>query len=237
MLNLSKQKQNEIIFLSVAILLLWTIFFTNLFEKVSIKLIGETYSIASVNGLDAATIREIKPRRSYDKAYIRIAMDYELTPFEGGYPNLFQTDDVNEGIRLEFAKNAMATIYATGDPAAPGVLQMGKKLKFNKVNHIEIEAVDREYVQINDSNYGGYINGGAVPVLPNFSINRIMIGRGFNDDRRFSGKIYNATVAICDISTFRKVIWSLYALTAVLFGALIVVMRRKVSAKKEPTPI
>ena len=53
----------NIIVLSATVLFLTPILFTNLFERLSLKLAGgEKYFIASVNGLDAGTIRQIKPR-------------------------------------------------------------------------------------------------------------------------------------------------------------------------------
>ena len=210
----------NIIVIFATVLFLTPILFTNLFERLSLKLAGgEKYFIASVNGLDAGTIRQIKPRGIFDKVYIKIVMDYELIPFNEGYPNLFQTDDINEGIRLEFSKNGIGLVYGTGDPAAPSTIPMIKRLKFYEIHHIEIDAVDREYIEVNDSYAGGYVTTSSAP---NFSISNIMIGRGFDDTRKFSGKIYNASISICDIKIYRRILWSLYVVAVILYVASLV---------------
>jgi len=110
--------------------------------------------------------------------------------FKGGdrsnYQNIFQTSPFNYGIRIEINRNTLAVIYSDKQNINGYSVQIiENKLIDNEENHIEIEALYREFISIK-------VNGQEVMInSPNleFATNEFLIGGGFNSDRTYSGEI------------------------------------------------
>lgn len=111
-----------------------------------------------------------------------------------GWPNVFQTAPLNNGIRLEQSgRNLLLLIPSKWlDKGNPGLKQilLTSDLTTDAWHDLEIEAINGELVK---ATYDGqtfiYKNRGI-----NFSSSRIIIGSGFVNERQFKGKIKEITI-------------------------------------------
>jgi hypothetical protein len=104
---------------------------------------------------------------------------------DSNHPNLLQTDDLNNGLRIEITGETIALVSApTGRPANPDGLVLSTALEVGRWYRLKLSALSPGSVriQLNDDH----------PIVLNrrsFKANNVRIGIGFDNERRFSGDI------------------------------------------------
>lgn len=105
---------------------------------------------------------------------------------DDGYPNLFQTDVVNEGIRCEISHGIMSIVYRSGEKLRG--LTLSKDIPKNEWHRLKIEYRAGKYLtaRLNSD----------VPVIARMvnespKLGAIRFGIGFDDTRPFIGEIKN----------------------------------------------
>lgn len=130
------------------------------------------------------------PIRRPDRAYI--AMDFDFRPSDmNGYPNLFQTADVNDGIRAELGNSTIGLITHRGDALHGDQIATG--VEVGKWYHLKLRALNDGYVHVEISGQPVFDTWYQAEV---FGATRIVLGQGFSPDRRFRGDIRNATMQV-----------------------------------------
>ncbi|MCT7554549.1 phosphoethanolamine transferase [Aliarcobacter butzleri] len=153
------------------------------------------------------------------KTNFSIEFDFYIEPLankvEGiKYENLFQTDDWNNGFRVELArKTESATLWGlvyTNKNGELKIVELGNIPSESKWNHFKMNYLKDENkieISVNGININGHSNVNVNPKLDN-----IIVGKAF-EDRNFNGKIKNFTIqksyipiylyiSICLISIF-----------------------------------
>lgn len=107
--------------------------------------------------------------------------------------NLFQTDDHNFGIRLEYYKNSISLITAEGESYK--VWLLNTKFNPNKTYEFKINAID---------NYGFFVDldGDSISYYSldfRYKLENFLIGQGFNDKRKFIGEISDISYQVKEI--------------------------------------
>lgn len=112
-----------------------------------------------------------------------------------GYQDLFQTANVNAGIRAEIDGSGHSGIAVTDD--VTGVLKgysFDKRLVPGHEYHLHVKAVNGRFIT---ATLDG-LSPEQAPLVPRYKINRILIGQGFTSKRKFHGRI-NAHIRIVEI--------------------------------------
>lgn len=140
---------------------------------------------------------ELEPQEHISEGHVTLEFFSDTL---AGFQDLFQTADVNEGVRLELFEPARAALLigapnppVGGNPLTGGVLSPGVVLKH--WNHFEM--CFRESGVTSTCLNGGarqYFNAGAADLHPRWR--RFLIGSGFSPERKFHGQIRSAHVAI-----------------------------------------
>jgi hypothetical protein len=180
---------------------------------------AETHKVKSAGS--AGGVQTITLGRIFQNPYVKIKMDYEVTPFTEGYQDLFQTADMNGGIRVEVSPSAIGLVYAT--PNAFNGQEVNTHIPFNTLQHLEIDAIDKQSLRIRDSAGGSYI---ITSPPPDFAVNHITVGQGFNETRSFKGIIRNFSLSVCDYKTYGRILTLLYSIMGVAYLALIIRLKR-----------
>lgn len=146
----------------------------------------------------------------------------------GEHPNLFQTSPGNTGIRVEVDNNS-ATLIVPDSSVAGGLkgLVVASSLKANKWYELEVRALERGYIKV-------AIDGKVTAVYESsgihFGISRLIVGEGFNSDRKYQGAIEDIYISLETkaLNTGTKsMVWVLYVmLVASAFGLLIKGIRK-----------
>jgi hypothetical protein len=116
------------------------------------------------------------------KIRIHFRVDAARDPIS--FPNLFQTDDANSGIRVELAGATLAAIVARHGDSPRGIL----------LTHRLMPETDYLLELVAETNSGVWIslNGKTVEVADrniSFSLRHFRVGAGFDDSRTFVGPI------------------------------------------------
>jgi hypothetical protein len=123
--------------------------------------------------------------KSQPNVYFELVLRFEAS--DGGvYPNLFQTDALDTGIRAELDDGRLGVIV--GNAAVPGSLSsfvFPDKLVPGKVYDLRVTALDRGYVRASLSGIELSVTGRRA----NFSYRDFRIGTGFSGTRPYNGKI------------------------------------------------
>jgi len=119
---------------------------------------------------------------------IKIKINFRLDPVYNklGFPNLFQTDDVNSGIRVELSGNTLAVIVArdAGSSSPRGII-ITRRMRPETDYLLELQAETESGLSIR-------LNGNTIEVDDpqiSFSLQNLRIGVGFDDNRKFVGPI------------------------------------------------
>ncbi|QFY41379.1 hypothetical protein F6R98_01030 [Candidatus Methylospira mobilis] len=156
----------------------------------------ETQTVMAENLLPGQVV-EIRLGRKYVRPHLWVAAAYTMIPPSTGYPNLFQTADLNDGIRLEFSAQDAAVIYATEQGNSPGAVVLPQLSKSEKMYRINIEAVYGEYINIRT-------NGTSLVKImkpaPTFLLNHILVGQGFDSGRKFTGSLLEFKLFVVEYS-------------------------------------
>lgn len=115
--------------------------------------------------------------------------DITFVPIESkGYPNLFQTDDGNEGLRIETSGNSIG--FVIKDTAQPNGLfgrAFDSKMAFGVTHQIHLEYDPKTNLLVIDYD-GKNISNEHVAAIKS---KNFLVGTGFNNDRVFNGKVKN----------------------------------------------
>lgn len=141
-----------------------------------------------------------------------------------GFPNLFQTDRANTGIRLELHNGVAALIV--GDPSGespPSGIVLSDNLDGEQWHSLTLSVIHGHYIEI--------IFDGTTTELTstskNFSLRDLRIGQGFNDERVFKGLIRNIKISSSEGSFVSNIlIIDGYVLSAICLGLIIVLLAR-----------
>ena len=105
------------------------------------------------------------------------------------YPNLFQTSNYNEGVRLEFSGNNAAIIYGCKNSCLPNgyhAVDLTKYLNLSSENYINLFISQGKFIKIK-VNSSPEIAISKPP--PNIKYDNILVGAGFDAARGFNGNI------------------------------------------------
>jgi hypothetical protein len=104
---------------------------------------------------------------------------------DSNHPNLLQTDDLNNGLRIEITGKTIALISSPTDrPAAPDGLIFSTALEIGRWYRFKLSALSQGSVRIQLADDH--------PIVLNrrfFKAHNVRIGIGFDNERRFSGDI------------------------------------------------
>jgi hypothetical protein len=157
-----------------------------------------------------------------DPGEISILLDFYPTSTEG-YPNLFQTADVNEGLRLEITgepPNASAALVWKRGPGQYGSITMTRNLTINSWHNLSVSAREERGIECS---FDGQVFKNDDPVT--FRVDSVRLGVGFSAERKFKGSIRNAVVSLGDDSK-PTLIAKLFSIVLVaLFGVLAFMLR------------
>jgi hypothetical protein len=119
-------------------------------------------------------------------AYVNLSLRFKMSE-TAGYHDIFQTSDVNQGLRIEFSGTSGAIVI--GSKVAPeGIMAIPLETVFEpgRTYALEVEAINGGVVRV-------FVDGHRVAYYPantiKFDSSRILIGTGFSDERRFVGEI------------------------------------------------
>jgi Glycosyltransferase family 87 len=117
---------------------------------------------------------------------IEFDLDLEFRAVDdSNHPNLLQTDDLNNGLRIEITGKTIALISSsTNRPAEPDGLVFSTALEIGRWYRFRLSALSQGSVRIQLADDH--------PIVLNrrsFKANNVRIGIGFDNERRFSGDI------------------------------------------------
>ncbi len=205
---------------------------------ISFKVYPEAFSFKSKDIVFDKQYYDIRSINIYEKAIGELAVDptskvdiqinFLFKMPENGlkseYENIFQTADLNNGLRMEVSKKSgvIALIYNSGD-------RDNKVLtSIVLIDHAEIDTAVYHNVAIQIKN-GTVINinidGQAVrrAIDPNcIELSRILVGQGFDNSRKFSGIIKNFKLkARCYYKIPSKTIGNIAGVSALIILSII----------------
>jgi hypothetical protein len=118
--------------------------------------------------------------------------NFILSDSTAEWPNLFQTSDVNFGIRAEIRNgtvqggaNTFGVVYAKNEMGDLEGISLSDNFQFGIPHELKIEAKQNQYVVATLDGLEVQRND----PLPNFKTDNILVGQGFSSDRTFSGVI------------------------------------------------
>lgn len=158
----------------------------------------------------------------YKINYINMSFKFKLNQ-KAELDNLFQTSDVNSGIRAEMVGPVVGVVI----PENPD----GTKLKgFTLSDGIEVgKWYDFSLSAIRESSISAYINGKNVlsplEYRPNFKIDNIAVGSGFSLTRPFRGEIEDVRLRIATAPSRNAALLIILAVKALLVGAVLISVR------------
>lgn len=144
--------------------------------------------VKSVSQLGRGEVLKLTPSVSseYSKFNLRMQFSYDG---RGKFPNLFQTDDSNSGLRFELDSHKAGFVISDSSKVEGyRIFPLSAPIEFGRWYNLEIKVVNHEYFE-------AYLDGKRVVDFKAKNIvigNRnFMVGQGFNSDRLFSGEIRN----------------------------------------------
>ena len=136
-----------------------------------------------------STPERIKVEDSLIDPIFDIGIKFRYQKDGNSYPNLFQTSNYNEGVRLEFSGNNAAIIYGCNKACLPNgysVIDLTKYLNFSSENYINLIISQRKFIKIKvNSNPEITIRNPS----PNIKYDNILVGSGYDSVRGFNGSI------------------------------------------------
>lgn len=146
------------------------------------------------------------------------------------YPNLFQTSNYNEGVRLEFSGDKAAIIYACKNSCPPtgyNVVDLTKYLNLSSENYINLIISQGKFIEIkvNDS---PKITIRKPP--PSIKYDNILVGSGFDSTRGFNGNIEEFHLKLFSGRLF-FLIQAIYYLLLLFFYLVLIFYLKKIPTK------
>jgi hypothetical protein len=129
---------------------------------------------------------------SNDHLAVLVRLDFESSD-TSNYPNLLQTDSLNQGLRLELSGSTIALIAGSPGNGIPyQVFVISKTLSSHNWHNMVMRIVEGRYV---DVKIDGVLVGAIKFDIP-FSTRDVRVGIGFDETRRFHGDIKNIDVLV-----------------------------------------
>jgi hypothetical protein len=129
---------------------------------------------------------------SNDHLGVLVRLDFESSD-RSNYPNLLQTDSLNQGLRLELSGRTIALIAGSPSNGIPyQVFVLSETLSSHNWHNMVMRIVEGRYVDVK-------IDGMSVGTMKfdiPFSTRDVRVGIGFDDTRRFHGDIKNIDVLV-----------------------------------------
>lgn len=124
-------------------------------------------------------------------AYIHLKLRFRVDSTES-YPNVFQTAQVNSGIRMEISGSAAAIVVP--DLTVPGGLKgltLTTSLQLGQWYTLEVEALNGTFVHVtlDEVHVADYASTGI-----SMDTSQLLVGGGFDSSRTFRGQIENISV-------------------------------------------
>lgn len=154
--------------------------------------------------------------------YFKLSFRFKLNQ-KADLDNLFQTSDVNSGIRSEMLGPVVGLVIPENSDAT--------KLKgFTISNNIEVGRwYNFSLSAIRGSSISAYIDGNNVisplEYRPDFKIDNIAVGAGFSLTRPFRGVIEDVQVGIASAPSRNEALLIILAVKALLVGAVLISVR------------
>jgi len=119
-----------------------------------------------------------------------------------GFPNLFQTAILNEGIRAELANKDFGLIYASNPIGDPAGIILDTNFDYDRYHSLDVIATPNGSVRVT---YDG-VRMSPEPILfRNFQVTDLKVGQGFNSDRIFNGIIKSWTIESYSSTTLDRI--------------------------------
>jgi hypothetical protein len=129
---------------------------------------------------------------SDDHLAVLVRLDFESSD-TSNYPNLLQTDSLNQGLRLELSGRTIALIAGSPSNGIPyQIFVLSKTLSSHNWHNMVMRIVEGRYVDVK-------IDGVPVGIMKfdiPFSTRNVRIGIGYDDTRRFHGDIKNIHIRV-----------------------------------------
>jgi hypothetical protein len=160
---------------------------------------------------------------------LKMKFRFILSESSAEWPNLFQTSDVNYGIRGEIRNgtvqggaNTFGIVYAKNEAGELEGISLSDNFQFGIQHELSIEAKRNEYII---AQLDGVKIERRVPV-PNYKTDNILVGQGFNGERVFSGDISNYEIKY--IQNQKQVQSVYFAINGFLFILVLLLLRRDI---------
>jgi hypothetical protein len=146
----------------------------------------------SYNWSNQADPIKIPKIETSEDGVLKMKFNFILSDSTAEWPNLFQTSDVNFGIRAEIRNgtvqggaNTFGVVYAKNEMGDLEGISLSDNFQFGIPHELKIEAKQNQYVVATLDGLEVQRND----PLPNFKTDNILVGQGFSSDRKFSGVI------------------------------------------------
>lgn len=132
---------------------------------------------------------------------LKMKFNFVLSESSVEWPNLFQTSDVNYGIRAEIRNgtvqggpNTFGIVYAKNKAGDLEGISLSDNFQFGISHELKIEAKLNNYIL---ATLDGVTIERKEPA-PNFKTDNILVGEGFSPERTFSGEISKYEIKYID---------------------------------------
>ena len=181
----------------------------------------------SYNWSDQTGPVKIPKIETSEDGVLKMKFNFILSDSSAEWPNLFQTSDINYGVRAEIRNgtvqggpNTFGVVYAKNDKGELEGISLSDNFQFGVPHELEIEAKQNHYLV---ASLDGVTVQRNVP-LPNFKTDNIMVGQGFNSDRKFSGAISKYEIKYINNQNQVKNIY--YAANGLLLILILLLLRK-----------
>jgi|LauGreDrversion4_1035100.scaffolds.fasta_scaffold00649_12 hypothetical protein len=220
--NLSKYV--ALLFALVALLPISQNTLFSIIESFSIEQVGSgTYDWTK----DRAPIK-IGSFETFESGKLRMKYKFKIDDSNLDYPNLFQTSDVNFGIRAEISngsangsQSVFGIVYSTDSAGTLQGVTLSEDFKFGVEHELILEAKQNKFIS---ATFDGD-NKTIISPPPVFRTDNLLIGQGFNPERSFTGEISKFDVVYIPNEQTNKVIY--FVINGVIIGLILGLFFRK----------
>ncbi len=162
-----------------------------------------------------------------EEGLLKMSFKFVLSDSSAEWPNLFQTSDVNYGIRAEIrngtvqgGSNTFGIVYAKNKEGDLEGISLSDNFQFGVPHELKIEAKLNQYII---AKLDGVTIQRNVPI-PNFKTDNILVGEGFSSERSFSGEISKYDIKYIDNQKQIKNFY--YAVNGLLLLLILILLRK-----------
>jgi hypothetical protein len=165
---------------------------------------------------------------TFESGKMRMEYKFRIDDSTLDYPNLFQTSDVNFGIRAEISNGSangspsvFGIVYSTDSAGTLQGITLSDDFKFGEDHELILEAKQNNFIS---ATFDGVSKTISSPP-PIFKTDNILIGQGFNTERSFTGEIGKFEVNYIPNEQTNKLFY--YVTNGVIFGLILALFLRK----------